>query len=148
MYFQSRKDTWITLLIWGIALIGILVPLLSGYLSGVLFVLPLSLLLLWFWFSTGYKIEGNKIKVRYGPLRLKVKIEDILEIRKVKNIFAAPALSIHRLEIYAGRYNIISISPRNEKEFIDELVKINPNLENSKNFIKNKPHSNSNKGKE
>ncbi|MFC3038871.1 PH domain-containing protein [Virgibacillus xinjiangensis] len=129
MYFPSKKDHWLTALMWGIAVIGVATPLIRGYLSGAIFVLPFSLLLLWFWFRTGYIIQNNLLIIRYGPIRLKVNIDQIIEIRKVKSIFAAPALSRHRLEIYSGRYNIVSVSPNQEKEFIDELIRQNPDLE-------------------
>ncbi|WP_100010844.1 PH domain-containing protein [Lentibacillus sediminis] len=129
MYFRSRKDTWLTILIWGIALFGVAVPIAGGNIFGMLFILPLSLVLLWFWFQTGYKIEGDLIRIKYGPIRMKVEIQKIIQIRKHRSIFAAPALSIHRLEINSGRFNIISISPENEKEFINEILKINPELE-------------------
>ncbi|MFC2946922.1 PH domain-containing protein [Virgibacillus sediminis] len=133
MYFPSKKDNWLTAVMWGIAAVGVIIPLLRGFLSGALFVLPFSLLLLWFWFGTGYILEDHFIRIKYGPIRMKVKIADIIEVRKVNSIFAAPALSRHRLEIYSGRYNIVSVSPEREDEFIDELIRRHPDLELRRN---------------
>lgn len=71
----------------------------------------------------------NKIKIRYGPIRQTVPIEDIRNIRKMKSRFAAaPALSSDRIQIDYGKYDIVRISPENEEEFIKMLLDINQDI--------------------
>ncbi len=81
------------------------------------------------WFGTGYKVEGEFLKVRYGPFKSKIKIKEIKNIRRTKSPFTAPALSVDRLEILYGRYDVINISPKSESELIHSLLAINPNIQ-------------------
>ncbi|GGN59240.1 hypothetical protein [Oceanobacillus indicireducens] len=71
MYFPSIRDKWITGIVWIISLLGILFPLLKGQVTIMFIMFGLAAFLLWFWFRTGYKIEGDKIKsimARFGRL--------------------------------------------------------------------------------
>lgn len=86
-------------------------------------------LLLWIWFGTGYKVEGEFLKVRYGPFKSKIKIKEIKNIRRTKSPFTAPALSVDRLEILYSTYDVISISPKSESELIHSLLVINPSIQ-------------------
>lgn len=128
MYFPSRKDKWITVIIWGITLFSIISPIVNQEVISLVFLLPLSGLLLWFWFSTGYFIENGIIKIRYGPIRLKVPIKNIQIIKKKKNPLAAPALSIDKIELVSGRFDVISISPKNQEEFLKRILEINDSV--------------------
>ncbi|OZU90191.1 hypothetical protein CIL03_03345 [Virgibacillus indicus] len=128
MYFPSKRDLWITLVLWSVALTGTAIPLINGELMTAVFILPLSALLLWFWFSTGYKIENDIIKIRYGPIRLKVPVKNIQIIKKKKNPFTAPALSTDKIELVSGRFDAISISPENQAEFLKKILEINEDI--------------------
>ncbi|MBP1967934.1 hypothetical protein J2Z83_000026 [Virgibacillus natechei] len=128
MHFPSKRDLWMTMVLWGIALVGVIMPIVNGEMIAFLFLLPLSALLLWFWFSTGYKIEDDIIKIRYGPIRMKVPIKNILIIKKRKNPFTAPALSVDKLELVSGRFDVISISPENQEEFVKSVLKVNDEI--------------------
>ncbi|MEC5422555.1 PH domain-containing protein [Virgibacillus sp. C22-A2] len=128
MYFPSKKDWWLTLLLWGVASVGVVVPLITGDVTAALFMLPLALVLLWFWFKTDYKIENEQIKVRYGPIRQTIHIKDIKRINKNKNPFMAPALSTDKIEILCSKYDVISISPVDQQKFIKDLLEINPTI--------------------
>ncbi len=57
------------------------------------------------WFGTGYKIEDAILK------------------------FRTPALSVDRLEILYGKFSVMDISPKNEKEFIRLLVTEKPHIQ-------------------
>jgi len=129
MHFPSKKDRWITGLLWGVALAGVIIPAVSGNPVSSVVILPLAIFLLWFWFKTDYRITENKIKIRYGPIRQTIPIGDIKRIRKVKSRFAAaPALSSDRLQIDYSKYDMVRISPENEKKFIKILLDINPDI--------------------
>src|SRR5699024_7534944 len=119
----SKKDRWITGLLWGVALAGVLIPAFTGNPLSSIAILPLAVFLLWFWFKTDYSITENKIKIRYGPVRQTVPIDDIRSIRKKKSRFAAaPALSSDRLQIDYSKYDMVRISPENEQQFIKMLL--------------------------
>ncbi|MBP2077778.1 PH domain-containing protein [Oceanobacillus polygoni] len=128
MYFPSKKDKWLTIVIWGIALLGFLTPLIKAQLMAALIMLFLGLFLLWFWFKTGYKIEGEKIKIYYGPIRQTIKINEIEVIIKSKAPLTAPALSMDRIQIRCGKYDIFSISPVDQDQFIKAITEINPDI--------------------
>ncbi|MYL45720.1 hypothetical protein GLV94_08675 [Virgibacillus halodenitrificans] len=140
MYFSSKKDIWFFLIIWGIILFIILIYIFGGepigwqlvtyksspgYIIGAL----ILTLLLWIWFGTGYRVEGEFLKVRYGPFNSKIRIKEIKKIRRTKNPFTAPALSVDRLEILFGKFDVINISPKSKSEFIYSLLTINPNIQ-------------------
>ncbi|WP_255585119.1 PH domain-containing protein [Virgibacillus saliphilus] len=114
-----------TIVLWGVPLLGVTIPAVNGEMLGFFIMLPLSLFLLWFWFRTGYKIEDEIIMVRYGPIKMKVPINNIQMIKKRKNPFTAPALSTDKLELVSGRFDVISVSPEDQEEFIKQILEIN-----------------------
>ncbi|GGA80538.1 PH domain-containing protein [Ornithinibacillus halotolerans] len=135
MYFPSKKDVLFFIIIWGsilatifVAFYRIEVPSSVGSILGKIFLLLITVLLLWTWFNTGYTIKDSKLTIRSGPFKKKIKVEDITKITKVKHPLAAPALSIDRLEIMYSNYNLILISPKNEQELIDQLLTENPQI--------------------
>ncbi|HIV74974.1 MAG TPA: PH domain-containing protein [Candidatus Pseudogracilibacillus intestinigallinarum] len=140
MYFSSKKDIWFSFIIWGIILLIILIYIFGGEpigrqlvtyksIPGYIISALILTLLLWIWFGTGYRIEGKFLKVRHGPLNCKIKIKEIKKIRRTNNPFIAPALSVDRLEILFGKYDVINISPKSESEFINSLLIVNPNIQ-------------------
>lgn len=128
MYFPSIRDKWITCIIWGISLAGIIVPLVQGQLIATLIMVFLASFLLWFWFRTGYRIEGDKIKIYYGPIRQTIHIPDIKLIIISKMPLTAPALSFKRIQISSGKYDLVAISPQNRDAFISLLLEIRPEI--------------------
>ncbi|WP_249869631.1 PH domain-containing protein [Oceanobacillus saliphilus] len=128
MYFPSKKDKWITVIVWVIPLLGVIAPLVKGEFTAAFIMLLLGLFLLWFWFKTGYKIDGDKIRIFYGPIRQTVHIKEIEVIVKSKAPLTAPALSMDRIQIRCGRYDVFSISPEDQQKFLDMLTDINPEI--------------------
>lgn len=125
MVFPSKKDLWmsmiiwisITLFFWGLYestfvqfnLVQIIIMVLLIYLFGS------------FWLNTRYKIEEETLLILFGPFKKSVHIQDIKSIRNTKHLFSAPALSMHRIEINYARFETITISPKDKKAFIKEL---------------------------
>lgn len=149
MYFPSKKDIWLAFIIWGLLFLIILIYIFGGepigwqiitYKSVVGYIMSLLIigLLLWLWFGTGYKVEEGLIKIRYGPFRSTVKIEEVTKLSATKNALAAPALSIDRIEILHGKYNFAIVSPKNKTEFIRILVTENHNIQVDKNVFNQK----------
>lgn len=130
MYFASKKDKWLYPIQWG-CMIACFTPLFIGRdFEALFFTIPFALLLMWCWFFTGYKVEGGLLIIRNGPIRKRIPIKDIKQITHTKNLLAASALSINRLEIiYESGLGMALISPKDQQKFTALLTHINPHIE-------------------
>ena len=146
LYFPSKKDIWISIPVWGTILFCLVMPFIGLESVGNQFITADSILgkvflfvcvspVIWMWFRTGYNIEDTKIKVRCGPLKWTININDIQQIHKVKTLFSSPALSINKLKITYGKYNEICISPKNEDDFLRLIMKENPRIQLDKRLV-------------
>lgn len=80
--------------------------------------------------SISYTIIEDELKVKAGFLvNTKIPISSIHKIKETNNLISSPAASLDRLEIFYGKYDSIIISPLDKNEFIQDLLKINPNIE-------------------
>ncbi|MBA2875128.1 PH domain-containing protein [Thermaerobacillus caldiproteolyticus] len=148
MYFPSKKDIWMAIIIWLSIFVFIIPPIfaiepigvimlpsiLNNKLITMIIMIVPALLLSWIWFDTGYKIEESKIMVKSGPYRKTINIKEISSVRTTKNPFAAPALSMDKIEINYGNFEIVTISPKNKDEFIYQLQKRNPEIQIDNHF--------------
>lgn len=154
MFFSSKKDWWMTIIIWLCVILFIVPPLFSLEIGvwmtpeslgkqwiKFIILFPLGFCLMWIWFKTGYTIEDNVLKIQYGPFKKKIKIDDIHRMKETKNLFSAPALSMDKIEIKYARFETVSISPKNKMEFVRPLLKKNP-------MIKTDSHVDEMKGSE
>ena len=82
-------------------------------------------LLLWIVLQTGYKIGNRTLHITFGPIRKKIPIQEIQRVEKTKDPFVAPALSSDRLVIHHGSFQFVSISPKDQNEFIHNLCEKN-----------------------
>ena len=90
--------------------------------------------ILYIFFSTKYIIDVGVLKIRSGILFKKdVKIQDIKSIYKTNTIMASPAASFDRLEIKFDKFDSVVISPENKVDFLNDLLKINPNIKSDVN---------------
>jgi hypothetical protein len=126
--FPSKKDWWIYPVFLGV-IIAVFTPLVMDKdLSSIWTGIPITLLLIWIWFTTYYVIQENSLIVRSAFIHKIIPIHDIKSIRKTFNPLSSPALSLNRLEIQYGTYNRVLISPENREQFLEELVKLNPSI--------------------
>lgn len=80
--------------------------------------------------SIKYTIENQNLNIKAGFLiNQNINIMNIESIKKSKNILSSPAASLDRLEIIENNKNSILISPKNKIKFIEELKKINPQID-------------------
>lgn len=135
MYFPSKKDLWIYLVIW-VCVIACFTPIFIGRDFEVLFfTIPLAILLIWALFTTGYKVNDELLIIQNGPIKKKISIKDIKNISKTKNPLASSALSIDRLEItYGSKFEMELVSPKDKQKFISLLKSINPQIEVTDNI--------------
>lgn len=141
MYFPSKRDRWMTVILWLFAIMFIVPPIFFPEL-GVwmvpefldqqwirnIFLLPIGFFLIWIWFKTGYTIERDIFTIQYGPYKKRIKIEEIHSIRETRNPFTAPALSMEKLEIHYASHHFVVISPENQTAFCHQLRKQNANI--------------------
>ncbi len=88
-------------------------------------------LVLYLIYGIRYEITDNyMLKVRAGVFyNINVPIEHIHTIEKTNSILSAPASSLDRIEIKYNKYDSVVISPKHREIFIQELLKINPDIE-------------------
>lgn len=135
MYFPSKRDLWIYPIYWG-CIIACFIPFFIGRdYEALFFTIPLAFLLVWSWFTTGYKVNNELLIIQNGPIKKKIPIKDIKKISKTKNPLASYALSIDRLEImYGSDFGMVLVSPKGKQKFISLLKSINPQIEVNKNI--------------
>lgn len=136
MFFISKRDGFYTFLIWGGIVVGILTmiyPIFSTLSILNVFLLFIGLIiigwLIWLWFSTGYLVENNTLKMLVGPFKQTIDIQRIKKITKERSIVTSPALAVDRLIIQYGHCKYVSISPKKEYEFIKLLLSKNPHIQ-------------------
>ena len=95
----------------------------------VVYVLTI-IFLIYLYFTTSYKIIDHKeLEIKVGILMNdKIDIGKISRIRKTKSLISSPAWSLDRIEIFYNKYDSVIISPKNRKEFIQDLQKINSSI--------------------
>ena len=82
--------------------------------------------------STQYTIsDKGSLQVKCGILYNKTfDIDRFTSIRKSNNLMSSPAPSLDRIELAYGKFDLLIISPKNKKQFAEDLLSINPKIEN------------------
>lgn len=123
--YKSKIDWWLIILI--LILFGY--PIVDGILSKE-YVLSLvfGLILIIFFFlskTIQYKIDGENLVI----WKTKIDIKTIRKIYRTNNPLSSPAMSLDRIAIVYNKFDEVLLSPKEREEFINELLKINPNIE-------------------
>ena len=69
MYFPSKKDLWLTLVLWGAALFSIVPAIMDKNFIGLIIGVIIAIFIGWLWFTTGYFIGNGKITIKFGHLK-------------------------------------------------------------------------------
>jgi hypothetical protein len=138
--FASSKNYYSAALMWIIA-IGLLIVVFikkpdaqepSIYIFYAI-ILPIVGSLIWILLDTKYILKENKIFYNSGPFRGIITIENIRKIEHHSGVIVPvtfkPALNTKGLIIHYNSFDDIYISPKQEDLFLEELLKINPNIE-------------------
>ena len=127
--YRSKLDVWIVVVLGlaaAAALYGCGVVLRSGEAVAMAIMLPVAAftlgLMAWVLFGTHYTLSRETLEIRSGPFRWQVPIADIKDVRPVRSLLSAPALSTDRLEIVFGSHESVQISPRDRERFLEELA--------------------------
>ena len=95
-------------------------------------VILIIIALIWILLDTKYILKENKIFYNSGPFRGSIAIESIIKIEHHSGIIVPvtfkPALNTKGLIIHYNSFDDIYISPKQESLFLEELLKVNPNI--------------------
>ena len=128
MQFKSKKDLWLGLLLWISMLVGSIAAIIDRN-NLVILIMFLSLLLVAvIWFGTAYYIADDMLEIRVGPFSNKIDIREIKSIEDSRNPLSSPALSLDRIKIVYGHSRVALISPKEKDLFIEELLRINSDI--------------------
>lgn len=140
MKFKTKIDIWVFILI-AVLIVAIIYsiinlcdpnnPNISVDIIPIVILTPLLfVVLLPMCFNTYYVLEDDYLYVKsWFFCNTKIQYQEITTIRPHVSLWAAPVLSIFRIEISYGRGGSVLITPRNQKEFLKLL---NEKIERSK----------------
>lgn len=125
--FYSRIDLWF----WLVPLV-VLYPICLAVHSGDMPAIVVSVLLFLLTISMMYCVycvDGEALRVQCGPFPYpKMRIADIVSIRKTSTLLSSPALSLDRIMVTSVKGRRLCISPKDRIGFIQTLTAINPNI--------------------
>ncbi len=122
--YRSKIDWWLILLILGIFGYPIMEGILTNQYGLSITMISILIIMFWMFSKIKYVIEGTMLKVWW----VKIDIHSIKRIYITNNPLSSPALSLDRIAIVYNTYDEVLISPKLKKEFVEELLKINPTI--------------------
>ncbi len=138
MKFLSQKSIFFRILVLGSVSFLMVFPTLGIILGWIekqdvwigIPCVGISSLLLWIYFGTHYRLTSTELIYRSGPLKGKIRIDEIREIVVGKTLYIGikPATAGSGLIIKFGKYDEIYISPDSNDSFIEEIRKHNLNI--------------------
>jgi len=129
MYFSSKRDFGLGLLIWGILVLATIPAILQKATVPLVIMILIILFAGWIWFGTGYEMMENALKVYCGPFRQTIPYREIKEIKKTRSFSSSAACSLDRMEIQYGESHRILISPADKENFIKTIIKKSPSIQ-------------------
>ncbi len=127
--YKSKIDWWLGLVLV-YPIFRSIQSIIEGEWYGYLGLLLTLLLIVFISKSTRYIITENRLIVKcMFIVNDKIEISKIRKIEKTNSILSAPALSLDRIAVFYNKYDEVYISPKDKQAFVDELLKINPEIE-------------------
>lgn len=71
--------------------------------------------------GTYYSVDGATLKIVSGPIRIRVKLDEINSVRATRNPLSSPALSLDRLMINYGKNRKVMVSPADKRGFLKAI---------------------------
>lgn len=126
--YKSKVDTWLGLILGGMPIAvlfaawklthapipGRWIIALPVLLLGIC--LPVSVLV-----STTYRITDASLRIRSGPFKWEIRIQDISKVTPTTDPVSSPALSLDRIRIDYGQAKSVLISPVKKEDFLRDL---------------------------
>ncbi|MHB8838813.1 MAG: PH domain-containing protein [Gemmatimonadaceae bacterium] len=130
MVFKSKVDRWLAVIVVGASFVPI--PVIAELadsgkfgIRDVLLVTPLvalvTVVVVWAFLSTFYVLTEDALLVRSGPFRWNIPYSSIRSVSPSRALLSGPALSLDRLEVVYGGYDVLYVSPERSKEFLTAL---------------------------
>ncbi|WP_081044797.1 PH domain-containing protein [Xanthomonas translucens] len=127
MTFRSKIDWWLAAIMLLVIAVSLVTAVAASHgrsnggllTAAAVFVIG-TVLPAWLLLSTAYTIESEVLIVRSGPIRQRIPLDQISDIRPSSNPISSPALSLDRLEIHYGQKRIL-ISPKDKQGFIKAI---------------------------
>lgn len=123
--FTSKVDWWYYLVVISIPVVVVVPALMSASSEddvpsfiACLFALALPL---WLLVSTDYTIEGRALKIRSGPFKWQVSLDDIHKVEETRSVISSPALSLERIKIDYGQGKTVIVSPKDKHGFMEAV---------------------------
>ena len=142
MKIKSRKDILFQFLTFGLSSFFVAIILFQIFIkkwdNGSIIVNIIMIatigLLFWIYFGTEYELTETELKYKSGPIKGKIKIEEITEIIQNKTLWSGlkPATSRNGLIIKYKKIEEIYISPDTNDIFINKILEINKNIKITK----------------
>ena len=134
--YVSKRDTWL-MLVLGIAAVACLGAPWAGALEygfspqtmiSIAVGTAVTAFLVLIPYTTDYTFGDEYLRVRSGPLRMRVALDQIRSASPTRNPLSSPACSLDRLRIAYGKRSVM-ISPLDKAGFLAELRLRCPNFE-------------------
>ena len=131
MTFKGKMDKW-----WYVV-IGVLngITLGTTIYAGIAKAYPTLIILLivdLYFIPPIFKNEGildkKMITIHFGLLKKTVPVQEIVAVRRMKSYSASFAASFQRVGIESRRQTTVFLSVQDNKEFINELLKLNKKI--------------------
>ena len=130
MFFTSKKDVLVGIIVWGTVAACSIPFFTEGSLLALLITAILGALFGWAWFKTGYEVTEKELIVKTGFTKAVIPIASISKLTKTYNPLSAPALSLNRIEVlYNKGMGMALISPRDRQMFVRMLMERNPAIQ-------------------
>ncbi len=127
MYFTSKKDVLVGMIVWGAVVACSLPFFMEGSFTALLITAILGAFFGWAWCKTGYEVTEEELIVKTGFTKAVIPIASIYKLTKTYNPASAPALSLNRIEVlYNKGMGIALISPQDRQMFVRVLTERNP----------------------
>jgi membrane protein YdbS with pleckstrin-like domain len=127
--FRSKIDWWVRLVLITAVLTEIVVIWMIASESRdpvattvVILVCILAIMLFaWVMFGTTYKVDRGTLRIRSGPFRWKVPIDQIHAVEATRSPLSSPALSMDRIRIHYGENRRVMVSPADKAGFLQAI---------------------------
>lgn len=140
MVQKSKVDWWVFLLAWA----GPVIPAVLGFYFWLIGNQPVpgqalllvafvtALIVLAFTTPMRYQIEDREIAVRFGLFRVRIRVDEVVEVVPSFSLLSSPAWSLDRVKIHFernGKLRTLLISPEDKHAFMEHLVEVDEGLE-------------------
>ena len=127
-YFPSKRDRWAAVMFWTIALTlwtsGLWVyaagATLGEFIAADIIGFFSGCVVLWFWYTTGYRVTPSELRLRSGPLHSEIplrKIRAVITSRKGWGLSYALSLQSIQIDVEGSRLGY-QISPKDREGFM------------------------------